>query len=161
MLNSSLWPINRTLLDATTPGHCGSRSDSNKGVLRIPQSSSITGASPSDCLISYPGHSLGECYPSAELQSMYFTVPADWPLVGLAWFICLMAYQQLMGYSMLEFNWFLTIMHNYIFNVPLLSFFNRTVFFIIVICLHRYMASTVPILSLTIQLNISHLFTLR
>ena len=29
-----------------------------KGVLRIPQSSSITGTSPSDCLVLYPGHSL-------------------------------------------------------------------------------------------------------
>ena len=38
---------------------CGPGSDGNKGVLRIPQSSSITGASPSDCLISYPGYSLG------------------------------------------------------------------------------------------------------
>ena len=29
-----------------------------KGVLRIPQSSSITGTSPSDCFVSYLGHSL-------------------------------------------------------------------------------------------------------
>ena len=28
-------------------------------VLRIPQISSITGTSPADCLVSYPGHSLG------------------------------------------------------------------------------------------------------
>ena len=28
-------------------------------VLRIPQSSSTAGTSPSDCLVSYPGHSLG------------------------------------------------------------------------------------------------------
>ena len=38
----------------TEPG-----SDGNKGVLRIPQGSSITGASPTDCLVLYPGHSLG------------------------------------------------------------------------------------------------------
>ena len=31
-----------------------------EGVLCISQSSSITGASPSDCLVSYPGHSLGQ-----------------------------------------------------------------------------------------------------
>ena len=30
-----------------------------KGVLRIPQSSSTPGTLPSDCLVSYPGHSLG------------------------------------------------------------------------------------------------------
>ena len=30
-----------------------------KGVLRIPQSSSITETSPSDFLVSYPGHPLG------------------------------------------------------------------------------------------------------
>ena len=53
-------------------------SDSNEGVLHIPQSSSITGASPSDCLVSYPGHSLGESYSSVEIQSVYSTALADW-----------------------------------------------------------------------------------
>ena len=52
--------------------------DGNKGVLRIPQSSSFTGASPSDCLVSYPEHSSGESYPSAEMQSVYSAAPADW-----------------------------------------------------------------------------------
>ncbi len=42
-----------------------------KGVLRIPQSSSISGASQSDCLISYSGHSFVGSYPSAEMQSVY------------------------------------------------------------------------------------------
>ena len=47
--------------------------DGNEGVLRIPQSSSIAGTSPSDCL----GHSLGVgSYPSAEKQSVYSTAPA-------------------------------------------------------------------------------------
>ncbi len=32
-------------------------------MLHIPQSSSITGDSPSDCLVSYPGHSLGGVTP--------------------------------------------------------------------------------------------------
>ena len=49
-----------TLSGATTPGQNGPGSDGNEGVLRIPQSSSITGTSPSDCLVSYPGHSLWE-----------------------------------------------------------------------------------------------------
>ena len=45
----------------------------------IPQSSSIAGTSPSDCLVSYPGHSLGGgSYSSAEKQSVYSTAPADW-----------------------------------------------------------------------------------
>ena len=48
-----------TLAGATIPGQSGSASDGNEGVLRIPQSSSITGTSPSDCLVSYPGNSLG------------------------------------------------------------------------------------------------------
>ena len=56
-------------------------SDGNEGVLHIPQNSSITGASPSDCLMSYPGHSLGESYFSAKMQLVYFTAPPDWAKV--------------------------------------------------------------------------------
>ena len=56
---SSVWPINRTLLGATTPGQSKPGSDGNEEVLSIPQSSSITETSPSDCLVSYPGHLLG------------------------------------------------------------------------------------------------------
>ena len=37
-------------------------------VLRIPQSSIITGTSPSNCSVSYPGQSLGNSYPTAEMQ---------------------------------------------------------------------------------------------
>ena len=39
---------------ATTPGQNGPGSDGNKGVLCIPQSSSIAEVSLSDCLVSYP-----------------------------------------------------------------------------------------------------------
>ena len=53
----SIWPIDRTLSGATTPDLSGPGRDGNNGVLCIPQSSSITGASPSDCLVSYLGHS--------------------------------------------------------------------------------------------------------
>ncbi len=56
---SSIWPINRTLSGATPPGQSEPESDGNEDVLHIPQSSSIVGASPSDCLMSYLGHSLG------------------------------------------------------------------------------------------------------
>ena len=55
---SSIWPIDRNLSDATSPGQSGSGSNGNKVVLCVPQSSSITGASRSDCLVSYLGHSL-------------------------------------------------------------------------------------------------------
>ena len=48
-LFSSIWPIDRALSGATTPGKSGPGSDGNDGVLHIPQSSSITGTSPSDC----------------------------------------------------------------------------------------------------------------
>ena len=53
-------------------------------MLHIPQSSSITGTSPSDCLVSYAGHSLRKSCLTAEVQSVYSTVPADrdpWTLV--------------------------------------------------------------------------------
>ena len=79
---SSIWPINRTLSSATTPGQSGLGSDGNEGVVRISQSSNITGTSPSDCFVSYAGHSLvvgGGSYPFAELQSVYFTALTDWP----------------------------------------------------------------------------------
>ena len=58
MWNSSIWLLDRTLSGAITPGQSGPGNDGNEEVLRIPQSSNITGASPSDCLISYLGHSL-------------------------------------------------------------------------------------------------------
>ena len=48
-----------------------------KGVFRISQSFSNTGASPSDYLVSLPGHSLGESYSFAEVQSVYSPAPAD------------------------------------------------------------------------------------
>ena len=73
----------RTLSGATTPGQSGPGSDGNKGVLSIPQSSSITGTSPSDCLVSYLGHSLMWFYPFAEKQSVYFTATANRAKVGL------------------------------------------------------------------------------
>ena len=78
MSNSSIWPIDRTLSGATTPGQSGPGSDGNEGVLRISQSSSIAGTSPSDCLVSYPGHSLEESYSFAEMQSVYSVAPVDW-----------------------------------------------------------------------------------
>ena len=79
---SSVWPMDRTLSCTTTTGQSAPGIDGNKGVLRIPQSSSITGASASDCLVSYPGYSLEKFYPSAEKQSVYSAAPADWASPG-------------------------------------------------------------------------------
>ena len=73
--------MDRTLSGATTPGQRGSGSDGNEWVICIPQRSSTTEASQSDCLMSYPEHSLGESYSSAEMQSVYSTAPADWASV--------------------------------------------------------------------------------
>ena len=60
---------------ATTPGQSGPGSYGNGGVFRIPQSSSTAGTSPSDCLVSYPGHSLGGSYLSAERSSRCILQP--------------------------------------------------------------------------------------
>ena len=104
MLNSSIEPIVRTLSGAITLGQSEPGSDGNEGGLCIRQKSSITQASPPNCLVSYPGHSLGglialqrcsRCilqpqptgpqdthqgvrYPSTETQSVYSTAPANW-----------------------------------------------------------------------------------
>ena len=68
----------------TTPGKSGPGSDGNEGVLCIPPSSSITKTSPSDCFMSYPGHSFGGgSYPSAEKQSVYSTAPANWARISI------------------------------------------------------------------------------
>ena len=82
---TSIWLIDRALLGATTPGQSGHGSNGNKEVLHIPQSSSITGTSPSDCLVSYPGHLLGKegSCPSAEVLLVYSTAPANWATINM------------------------------------------------------------------------------
>ena len=60
---SSIWPIDRTLSGATTPEQSGPRRDGNNEVLRIPQSSNMSGASPSGCFVSFAGHSLARVFP--------------------------------------------------------------------------------------------------
>ena len=55
LFNPQIGPLS----GATTPGQSGPESNVNEGVLRIPQSSSITGTSPSDCLVSYRDNRLG------------------------------------------------------------------------------------------------------
>ena len=80
----------RTLSGATTPGQSGPGSNSNEGVLRIPQGPGNTWTSPSDYLVSYSGLSLEGSYPSAEVQSVYSTTP-----------VCLFGY---MAYQPLEIS---------------------------------------------------------
>ena len=71
LFNPSIGPLS----GATTPGQSEPGSDGNEGVLRTSQSSSITGTSPSDCLVSYPGHTLaGEVLPLCrEVVSVFYS----------------------------------------------------------------------------------------
>ena len=77
---SSIWPIDRIQSGATTLGQSRPGSDGNEVVLCIPQSSSITGTSSSDYLVSYPGHLLEGSSPSVKVQSVYSTAPVDWAI---------------------------------------------------------------------------------
>ena len=56
-------------------------------MLCIPQSHSITGTSPSDCLVSYQDtHWSGVSYPTAEVLSVYSTAPTDRAKYGIKGF---------------------------------------------------------------------------
>ena len=59
LFNPYIGPLSGT----TTPGQCGPGSDDKEEVFHIPQSFSISGTSPSDCLVSYPEHLLGGLTP--------------------------------------------------------------------------------------------------
>ena len=48
MSNSSIWPLDKTLSGATTTDQRGPGSDSDEGVIHIPQNSSIAEVSSSD-----------------------------------------------------------------------------------------------------------------
>ena len=73
MLNSFIWPKIGTyqVLQELTWQWCQWR-----GIPHSPKLQ-ITGATPSDCLVSYPGHLLG------WMQSVYFTAPAKWAVSHL------------------------------------------------------------------------------
>ena len=72
-----IYSTDNALSDATTLVQSGPGSNGNEGVLCIPQSSK-TGDSLSDGSMSYAAHSMNESYPSAAMQSLYYTAPADW-----------------------------------------------------------------------------------
>ena len=65
--------MGQTQSGAITSGQSPPGSNANKGILRILQTSIVTEASPSECLVSYTGHSLGESTTSAEIPSAYST----------------------------------------------------------------------------------------
>ena len=67
MPNSSIGPIDKTQSGATTPGESELGNDGNEGVLSILQSSSSTGASPSDWFESCQDTRSGGSYPSADM----------------------------------------------------------------------------------------------
>ena len=71
---SSIWAIDWTLSGTTTPGQSWPGSDGNEEVLRIPQSSMLSAISRTF---------VGVGYPSAEMQSVYSTAPADWAIGDL------------------------------------------------------------------------------
>ena len=67
-----LYLTHRALSGAPIPGQSQPGNDDNRWVLHIPQSVSITGASPSDCLVSYSGHSFGESHPLVKIQCVVY-----------------------------------------------------------------------------------------
>ena len=77
---SSILPTDRTLSGVTTPGQSGPGSDGYEEVLRFPQTSSITGTSASDCLVSYQDTRGGSLIPLAEMQCILQPHPTDEPL---------------------------------------------------------------------------------
>ena len=69
-----------TLSGATTPSQSGLGRDGNKGVLRIPQISSITTTLLSDCFVSYPGHSFDgglQFIQTILIQLILFSISTD------------------------------------------------------------------------------------
>ena len=74
MSKRSILPIS----GATTPSQSRPLNDVNEEVLRIPQRFSMTGGSPSNCLLSYLGHSFAGSYLIAEMQSVDSTATATW-----------------------------------------------------------------------------------
>ena len=88
--NSSIWSIDRTLSGAATLGHSEPGNVGNIGVLCIPQSPSITEASPSDGLMSYSDHLLGGGLTPLQRCSWCILQPQ---LTGIRIFLVFSTYQ--------------------------------------------------------------------
>ena len=84
MPNSSIWLVDMALPGATTPGQSGPGSDSNERVLQIPRSSRVR-ASPSDGLMSYPGHSLRRGLTPRQKWSWHILQPQPTGLLMHGW----------------------------------------------------------------------------
>ena len=105
-----------------------------KGYFAFSQSSSINGVSPSDCLMSYPGHSLGgRSYSSAEIESVYFTAPANWATFllikiernRLTWFDCINTGTQILIHThKFDFKIFCNVLFLNIHGILIVSLFN-------------------------------------
>ena len=82
MSNSSIWPIDKTLSNATTPGQSGIGSNGNEGLHYILQSPR-TEASSSAHLASYPGHLLRGVLPLYRDAASVFHGPSKlgWKLI--------------------------------------------------------------------------------
>ena len=79
-----VWLIDETLKGTTTLRQCGPKSNGLERVFHFLPSSE-TGASPSDGLVPYLGHSLMlGVTPSTEMQSTYSTASVDWA----RWILC-------------------------------------------------------------------------
>ena len=81
-------------------GQSGRGSDGNEGVLCIPQNSSITGTSASDCLVSYPGDVLSRRCLIQEMQSVHSTTGGDWAIIN-KFLLCLFIFHL---YNLLQFK---------------------------------------------------------
>ena len=75
--------VNNSTLVARHSARCVLSNPAMKWYSAFPKAPALLEPRPSDCLVSYPRHSLvgGGSYPSAEVQSVYFTAPADWASV--------------------------------------------------------------------------------
>ena len=83
---SHIWPTNRTQSGTNTLGKSGPKSESNEGIFLIPQTSSITGDSLSDCSMSYAGESLWRgVLTFAEMLSVYFTASSVLACIECVW----------------------------------------------------------------------------
>ena len=109
---SSNKPIDRIQPGATTLEPSGPGSDGNEGVLRIPQSSSISEASPWDCLVSYPGTIVGgsltplqrfsQCIPQSQPTGPEERADADLGIIFL--FSCCSSRKCLLGVLFLHLH---------------------------------------------------------
>ena len=68
---------------------------------------------PSDCLVTYPEHSLEEFYPSTEMPSVHSAAPADWVIVRASSFE---QGQRKFKYILanLETDFFIAFLHKYL-----------------------------------------------